>query len=111
MFPPVLQTAKQNKKKKNVEHQTGNTGVEECDDERAGQKKKKEGGIGLENRGSPRESGPVQRGGAAGPSQQAAPLISLINRTKTTKQMGPERNEGSRFPPTGSNPLARTISE
>lgn len=27
----------------------------------------------------------VQRG----PSQQAAPLISLINRTKSTKQMGP----------------------
>lgn len=25
----------------------------------------------------------------AGPSQQAAPLISLINRTKSTKQMGP----------------------
>lgn len=24
-----------------------------------------------------------------GPSQQAAPLISLINRTKSTKQMGP----------------------
>lgn len=38
MFPPVLKTVK---KKKNVEHQTGNTGVAEYDNERAGQKKKK----------------------------------------------------------------------
>lgn len=41
----------------------------------------------------------VQRG----PSQQAAPLISLINRTKSTKQMGPQRNWGSCATPTGTN--------
>uniref|UniRef100_A0A3B5QL23 Uncharacterized protein n=1 Tax=Xiphophorus maculatus TaxID=8083 RepID=A0A3B5QL23_XIPMA len=29
-----------------------------------------------------------------GPSQQAAPLISLINRTKTAKQMGPAEEPG-----------------
>lgn len=57
-----------------------------CKGERAQRERE---GIHLENRVSPRESGPVQCGGAVGQSQQAAPLISLINRTKSTKQMGP----------------------
>lgn len=76
-------------KKKYVEHQTGKTGVEECDNERAGQKKKKKKALVWKTEAAHEKVGLsnvlVQRG----PSQQAAPLISLINRTKTTKQMGP----------------------
>lgn len=54
------------------------------------EKKKEEEGMGLEKTEAAHEKvGLSNMAVQRGPSQQAAPLISLINRTKSTKQMGP----------------------